>query len=184
MTVILIILGIIIFLFFILRPILNSVLSSMSDKAWDSVVSSNEIDQILKKYSNVDNINYVIINFLKPLNIKYSKFASNLSWLVTDGGLNKPQYIYTPSIKYFTHEENRPLFPIWFIAAFPDICKWNKEDAESMRLEAERKLHENIPYDDLEKGIEQEWKNEEAIFTLKSIVENYLKNINPYLETR
>jgi hypothetical protein len=185
MTVILIIIGIFIFLFLIVRPILNKTNSNISNKNWDWALNDQDIKEMFKNNFKIDNINYIVTNLLKPLNINYTKFISNLSWLHTDGRSNQLSSNFnTPSITHFTRPIDRPHMPLWYIAAFPDICKWNN-DENTTEEDIMSKLYENISFENDIPDIEDfNWGMNEAIPIIKKTVDNYLKNIKPYLETR
>lgn len=184
MKIILIIISIFLFLMLIIRPLINKKLSIISDKDWDWAINNPEINQMFKNVFKIDNINYVIENLLKPFKINYTKFVSNLTWLYTEGTSNNTSYnIITPSIKYFSREIDRPHMPIWYIAAFPDINKWRNDD-NTTEEEVENKLHIGLDELDMPNVDGNIYYLNEGVPIMKKIVENYLKNIKPYLETR
>ncbi|MDR2716516.1 MAG: hypothetical protein LBB89_00415 [Treponema sp.] len=191
MTVFLVIIGVVIVLFFVVRPLLNKTVSQSSDKDWERILNTPEIDQMFRQTFQVNNIFHVIAILLKPLNINFTKFVSNIVWLANDGNeytiKNSPDQsyyqFYTPSIKYFTRSINRPQMPIWYIAAFPDVNKWRNDD-NTTEEDVENKLYVGITEDEVEEAINSNWESNNAINTLKKVVLNYKNNVKPYFEVQ
>jgi hypothetical protein len=191
MTVVLIIIGIFLVLFLIIRPILNKTVSNASNNDWERILNNPEIDRMFRDIFRINNIYYVIATLLKPLNINFSKFVSNLIWLANDGdeyaiksSPDQSYYrFYTPSIKYFSHSIDRPKMPIWYIAAFPDINKWRNDDSVSEE-DVEKKLYVGINENEIEEAINSKWESNSSINTLKRMVLNYKNNIKPYFEVQ
>ena len=79
-----------------------------------------------------EELQYIVNHFLTADNIDSAIFHSNYRmllpqlWSAAEALLRmedstKP----TPSLLSFEYVENRPrCYPLWFIAAYPDVCRW------------------------------------------------------------
>lgn len=173
-----------IFLMLVVRPILNTVNKNGSNQNWDRIISEGNIDQMMEKEFGLIDMQFVIVTVLKPYNVNYIKFMSNLLFLKEEGMQSylpvsddrKYFSIYTPSIKEYASSLNRPHLPLWYIAAFPDIVLWinsNENGIEMLFPEINEENYEN----EFSLGADRE-----GISTLKIMVQRYLRLVKPYLE--
>lgn len=177
---------VIIICFVLLFFVFQKMGSSFSNNTWDKFLSMSNLDEIGKAY-DFEIFRYIISTIFKPLQINSNVFLSNLIYLTYEG--HQPSImmreegrlyrIYSQSIKDFGLSFNRPpLWPIWFIAAFPDIVKWqNESDLES------NILFSNIDMDSLRQAKEMGFSHESDIDLFKKVILNYNLYVTKKLET-
>jgi hypothetical protein len=161
---------------------------SVSVNKWDALINDPETEKMFEGLG-IMNSPYIIGVVLRPMKISVFSFTSNLVWLLHEGDERSIQRSsdhaqfnnYSPSIKYFSRPINRPRLPLWYIAAFPDVIKWENEDAKEDEIFS--KIYADINEDDLGDAIDCGWEDNNSIAILKKMVTNYLKNVKPYLET-
>jgi hypothetical protein len=181
MSIVFIVIGIFLVLMFIVRPVSNKVVSTVSKNEWDRILVDINLDSDFREIG-IHNISYIINTVLKPLNVDYYKFCANLFFLYNDGRPRSEFPLVTPSIRRFGRSVHRPHLPLWYIAAFPDILSWiNSLDIDSEYLA--NKIYVDISEKELEASFEGNGESVIAINTLKKMVYNYKRNVKPYLET-
>lgn len=169
--------------------------SAVSYMAWQSCINDSEINSdSYSAVSGTKNFGYVIENLLIPLEIDYVKFSSNLLFLGYEGDKRMSSGNYddftaskiTSSVKMFQRRYNRPsLFPIWFIAAFPDIVSWlNSAKDETANIKMNEIFFNGIEEDKLDKLTDKESSIEEVTEIFKKMVGNYMEFIKNSLETQ
>jgi hypothetical protein len=178
-------------LFGVIRPVGNKISSNISNDEWDAILNDPTTESSFKNMYGIDHFFYIIGTVLKPLNINRIKFVSNLMWLTAEGDeytlkdnpITAKLNFYTPSIKYFTRNIDRPKMPIWYIAAFPDINLWLNNDDIDFEY-AHEKIYEDITEQDMEELGDSGFNSIKGTRIIKRMVLNYLKNIKPYLEVQ
>lgn len=175
--------------FLVLRPILNRVVRWESDKRWERVLSNPDSDDVFEYSFQIVSFTDAVASVLKPLRVNFTKFMSNLIYLVQGGNdarlktdpLMRRYRVRTRSIHKFGSFKRRPLgMPIWFMAAFPDVVDW----INSGTLEKNCVLYEGIEEDLLESVLEDWRESSEKTQVMRKMVENYLRKVKPYLETQ
>ncbi len=96
---------------------------------WNDTLNSTLISSDLKE---------VIIEFLIPDNILMGAFLANFSCLPLTS-LKIPKQISvvgacTKSIKRFASMPTPPIYPDWFVAAYPDVLRWLLETPENSKV--------------------------------------------------
>jgi len=187
-VILLIIVAVIVFLFLVLRRILNRIVRHSSNMGWDAVLASPSTDSMFHRDFEIENFTYPVAKVLKPLKVNYVKFMSNLLCLSYEGdelrmNLDKGmRYItlQTPSIAHYRDFLNRPLLPLWFLAAFPDVVDWiNSDDFEKSEV-----LYEGIDEGLLEAGFQDWGDSQQKTDVVRGMIEYYLKKVRPALETQ
>jgi hypothetical protein len=181
MSIVFIVIGIFFVLMLIVRPILNQAASTDSKKGWDGLLSDINLDADFRNLG-IHDISYVINTVLKPLNVDYYKFCANLFFLYNDGRPRSEFPLVTPSVRRFGRSVDRPHLPLWYIAAFPDILAWTN----SLDIDLEdsaNKIYVDITEKELDASVDSNWESIIAVNTLKKMVDNYKRNVKPYLET-
>jgi hypothetical protein len=92
---------------------------------WSGALSSPGLTKDMKE---------MIEEFLIPAGISPNLFKNNLTWLESNGmpiTLEQHRISPTRSAKIFRRAVDRPTgYPIWFLAAFPDVADWASTVAE------------------------------------------------------
>jgi hypothetical protein len=90
-----------------------------ASRIWRGPLASNELPQEMKQ---------VIEKFLIPSGISPDLFSQNFMWLEHHGEPKlTTQQDLTPTLsaKVFRRPMDRPFgYPLWFLAAFPDVAEW------------------------------------------------------------
>lgn len=93
----------------------------------------------------------VIHDCLIPLCIDPLKWIDNTVWLETQGmpQLSGGKDLHqTPSVREWTRRLDRPMgFPVWFLAAFPDVASWAAKEAGERSLKHDARalaIQENL----------------------------------------
>jgi len=90
-----------------------------SEKGWGQILAQDRLSSEQRE---------VIVDLLIPAGINVIAFQNNTIWLES-GGMpqlyGQSSVTPTASAREFTHRMDRPhRYPIWFLAAFPDVASW------------------------------------------------------------
>jgi len=157
-----------VFNIFFLFYSLIAIIRSLRDDDWIRILH----DPSFEKLFEIEHFPYIIENILKLFKINRNKFVSNMIWLYTQRDKNtiKRKSIiskyntFTPSIKECSTIIHSLHMPDWFIAAFPEIYLWIKNDTIKI---------DKIDFTSMG-GIE----------VIKRSIVNYLINVNRNLEVQ
>jgi len=172
--------------FFIWKAVSKRTVLDPQTTGWDPLIHDPNTDDSFMMNFRLAHFSDTAEKVLQPLNVNYNKFMSNLFYLAYGGNLNNPFASqdakrftsHTASIKNYIEKQNRPLMPLWFIAAFPDVLDWIQE----AKAERSQILYEGIREDDLKSWLDMKEEDTRKLEIYKVMIENYLKKIKPELE--
>lgn len=191
MKIFLLILGILLIVYFFKKVFFSGIEKRLSNNEWENFINNPEMETSFEKGFGIRNANYIIKNILIPLEIDYMKYMSNLIYLLCEGDSHylttssEAKFFSkrTPSILDFASRLERPMTPLWALAAIPDIYQWiNNEniddDAVENRIET---LFDgvNVPED---QSIDEQ--DPSKFLYIKEIANKYIMITNTKLETQ
>jgi hypothetical protein len=185
----LIVIGVALFLVIVLRSVTNQP-GRASRNSWRSLMSTIEVDAALQSIVGSNNFTYAVAKVIEPMGVSYTKFVSNLLLIGRYGSdaqmrldPNVQEFrMPTPSAQMLLSPTKRPVgWPLWMIAAFPDIAVWANDPNHDDRVEL---LFEAIDESVLESAMGEGNDSQAMIHVYRQCVENYLRHGPGGLETR
>ncbi len=136
MKIFLSILGILLLFYLFNKFFFPGIGKRLSKNEWERFINNPEMAATFEKGFGIRNANFIIRNILIPLDIDYMKYMSNLIYLLCEGDSyylttsSEAKFFSkrTQSIVDFASRLDRPMTPLWALAAIPDIYQWINDD--------------------------------------------------------